>query len=276
MILTCPECATSYFVDDLRIPPAGRMVKCTSCGNRWRAFQDPEEGAGEPAKAPAPTAAPKPPPPEPVAVEQVAVVAPPVKPPRKSEPKKKAPVGMIVGVGVLAVLGVALGAAAVFRETIAEKVPATAPVFAAVGLPVNTLGLVIEGVKQQATFQAGRPVLSVTGAIRNVRKVPVEAPPIRINLVDKDGKPVSGVLAQPLNAKVPPGATRYFAVALQDPPSGSHALDITFEAPAKGEAAHAPAAAAAHGEAAPHGPAPVEAKPLSADSPDALTPHEQH
>src|SRR5687767_8909725 len=40
MILTCPECATSYFVDDLRIPRGGRMVKCTTCGNRWRAFQD--------------------------------------------------------------------------------------------------------------------------------------------------------------------------------------------------------------------------------------------
>ncbi|HEX7885168.1 MAG TPA: zinc-ribbon domain-containing protein, partial [Phenylobacterium sp.] len=27
MILTCPECATSYFVDDLKVPRGGRMVK---------------------------------------------------------------------------------------------------------------------------------------------------------------------------------------------------------------------------------------------------------
>ena len=40
MILTCPECATSYFVDDSRIPSDGRRVKCSSCGHRWRAGPD--------------------------------------------------------------------------------------------------------------------------------------------------------------------------------------------------------------------------------------------
>ena len=40
MILTCPECATSYFVDDSRIPAGGRSVKCTSCGARWRVMPD--------------------------------------------------------------------------------------------------------------------------------------------------------------------------------------------------------------------------------------------
>ena len=34
MILTCPECATSYFVDDSKVP-AGRQVKCSNCGARW-------------------------------------------------------------------------------------------------------------------------------------------------------------------------------------------------------------------------------------------------
>ena len=40
MILTCPECATSYFVDDSRIPEAGRTVKCTSCSHRWFAKKE--------------------------------------------------------------------------------------------------------------------------------------------------------------------------------------------------------------------------------------------
>ena len=34
MILTCPDCATSYFVDDSKIPADGRLVKCASCGAR--------------------------------------------------------------------------------------------------------------------------------------------------------------------------------------------------------------------------------------------------
>lgn len=275
MILTCPDCATSYFVDDLRIPRGGRMVKCTSCGNRWRAFQDRSETEDETpdVEAPAPALREAPPP----ASDDVQIT-PPKAPAPKPEPKAKAPVGVVVGVSLLAVAALALGGALVFRQQVADIVPATAPAFAAIGLPVNTLGLVIEGVKQQKTFQAGRPALSVTGSIRNVRKASIEAPPIRINLVDKDGKPVAGVLAQPLNAKLPPGATRYFAVTLADPPAGAHALDISFEPPAKGKAHAEPAAHAAPGPhaVAPPTAAPIEAQPLPADSPDALTKHEQH
>ena len=96
---------------------------------------------------------------------------------------------------------------------------------------------------------------------------------MRINLVDKAGRPLAGVLAQPLNAKVPPGATRYFAVTLPNPPTGSHAVDISFEPPAKGAKARAQPAAG-HAEPAPHAAAPVEAQSLPADSPDALTKHE--
>ncbi|MDP3175192.1 MAG: zinc-ribbon domain-containing protein, partial [Phenylobacterium sp.] len=42
MILTCTECATSYFVDDDKIPPQGRVVKCANCGTRWTAKLEPE------------------------------------------------------------------------------------------------------------------------------------------------------------------------------------------------------------------------------------------
>ena len=43
MILTCPDCATSYFVDDSKIPADGRLVKCASCGARWTATAPPPE-----------------------------------------------------------------------------------------------------------------------------------------------------------------------------------------------------------------------------------------
>ena len=54
MILTCPECATSYFVDDSKIPEAGREVRCASCGARWHAkHETTAKVAPEPASEPA-------------------------------------------------------------------------------------------------------------------------------------------------------------------------------------------------------------------------------
>src|SRR5271170_5437145 len=41
MILTCPECATGYFVEDGQISGPGRTVRCAACGARWTAT--PEE-----------------------------------------------------------------------------------------------------------------------------------------------------------------------------------------------------------------------------------------
>src|SRR5271170_6751957 len=40
MILTCPECATGYFVEDGQISGSGRTVRCAACGARWNATPD--------------------------------------------------------------------------------------------------------------------------------------------------------------------------------------------------------------------------------------------
>src|SRR5687767_5821574 len=91
MILTCPECATSYFVDDSRVTSAGRTVKCSNCGAKWTARP---EGASEAAPPPAPKPVATPvaaPPPETDDVVTEAPEAPaetPFVPPKPARPEK--------------------------------------------------------------------------------------------------------------------------------------------------------------------------------------------
>lgn len=47
MIITCPECDTSYSVDDNVIPSKGRKVQCASCGNTWVSNPAPKEASKE-------------------------------------------------------------------------------------------------------------------------------------------------------------------------------------------------------------------------------------
>lgn len=294
MILTCPDCATSYFVDDERVPPQGRTVKCTSCGNRWRAMPETEAdpkpetpttaavpSAGD-ALASEPSAAGEAKP-ETATASDVPVAAaaadddlefvsatPKSRTKRGAAAKqsKKRPKGLILGVIAAGLVVAAIGAAVLFRQPIVDAAPAVAPVFNAAGLKVDTLGLAIEDVTSKAVLQGGRPVLSITGVIRNRYKTAAEAPPIRISLLDKKGEAVAGLVAAPLNAKVPPNARRYFAVSLPDPPAGAHELEIAFDLTAK--------PAAGHGGSEAHGPMAEDAKPLAAGSPDALAPHDSH
>jgi predicted Zn finger-like uncharacterized protein len=247
MILTCPECATSYFVDDARIPPRGRMVRCTSCGARWRALPDaetepdetapaeddlviegPESGAETETEADA------------AAPAEDLMFAAPLTPTRAAAPRPKR-TGMVIGAVAAAVVVVALAAVIALRQHVARAVPATAGAFAALGLPVDRLGLVIEGVTSTPTFEAGRPVLSVRGAVRNTRREAVEVPPIRVSLLDRAGKPVVTKVAAPIEPRtVPAGERRYFAIGLPDPPAGASELEVGFAPVAEAQGAHGP------------------------------------
>jgi hypothetical protein len=71
---------------------------------------------------------------------------------------------------------------------------------------------------------------------------------------------LAGLVAQPLNGKVPAGSKRYFAVTLPDPPAGATQLEVRFDLTVKTPAV--PAAAIAQG-----GPAPIEAVPIAPKSP---------
>ena len=147
--------------------------------------------------------------------------------------------------GIGFALGVIVAAAVVFRVDLVRLWPRTAGAFASVGLPVNHVGLVIEQLRAEPSLQDGHAALTISGILRNIEDHAVEAPPLRISLLNPAGKRVGGKVAAAADPKVPPGETRHFAIAILDPPSTAKDLEIGFVLDAG--AAKAVKAVLAHG-----------------------------
>jgi predicted Zn finger-like uncharacterized protein len=281
MILTCPECATSYFAADSAIGE-GRVVRCSSCGASWRAEParplelrvEPEAGA---------IAA------EPPSPEEELFTKPSSELPGDRLPKafraraqadrrvREAAVQGAVWAGMGACLALILVTAVVFRADVVRLWPSAAGAYAAVRLPVNPVGLTIEDVHARPSLQDGHPALIVSGEVRNIRTEPLMSPPLKVQLSDKDGHALLTRTAEPPEGALPPGQSRRFSLVVVDPPSGAKGVDITFAAlKAKPRPMLVSRAAPASGSA-PQAQAmmlrPVgveDAKPLPADSPYAL------
>jgi predicted Zn finger-like uncharacterized protein len=234
MILTCPECATGYFVDDSQMRPGGRKVRCANCGARWTAHAEgplelvtSEEGAlareAEPPPAPAPITADE---------------LPRVFRDRAQEERRMRQAAMAgVAWAAAAVVVIALMAiVVVFRDGVVRAWPPTASFYAAIGLPVNPTGLTIEQVRFEPALHEGHAALDVSGVIRNVVDRPVVVPPLRITLFNTQGKRVAGQIATVDNARIPPGETRHFMTSVLDPPYSAASLLVDFALDAQGGA----------------------------------------
>lgn len=224
MILTCPECATRYFVPDESVSPSGRTVRCASCGNSWRAEPEvpldltPEIAAVEPPESEDP--------PAPAADDLPRAFRRKIT--ARREAKKAMTKGAVAAAAGLAVIAL-LTLAILSRNAIARAWPESASAFAAVGLPVNVVGLVIEEQQAAKGFDDGRPAMLVTGALHNVTDKAVSSPPLRLSLVNGDEETVATKIASPTEGLIPAGERRYFAVRVQDFPDSVANVDITFE-----------------------------------------------
>ena len=290
MILTCPECATSYFVDDGKISPQGRTVRCANCGARWQATPEPElelsvagdEGAVAREPPPPPREPPKP-------VNELPGEALPKVFRARADTERKVRQAATLGVvwaAMAAGLAILAGLAIVFRTDVVRAWPRSAAAYATIGLPVNSLGLVLEAVRAEPTLQGGRAALAISGRIRNIEDRALTAPALKISLLNKAGKTVATQVAHASDPRIPPGETRHFAIAMLDPPSTAHDLEVTFgrapptpkpqrkeKAAAKPsakahrtETAKAEAAGGLHPAAEPRLPEPVDARPLAPDA----------
>lgn len=274
MILTCPSCATSYSVDAAKLGNAGRTVRCAACGERWTAKTetDLELTSDDPFVTP------------PAAAEAPLAEIPADKLPmafraraEKKETVREAVVTGVVWAGMAASLGVILLAGALFRVDVVRLFPRTSGAYAMVGMPVNPTGFVFEGVTAHPALKDGHNALVVSGTIRNVQDRTLAAPPVKVSVLDKAGKPVAARIAPIDLHKIAPGQSRKFSVAVLNPPATADDVEVVFAAvrakplkPGKAKPHLETALRGSHG--AP--PAPpvqaVDARPVPADSPYAL------
>ncbi len=297
MILTCPNCATRYFLHDVLVGRAGRTVKCTSCGSTWRAQAEDDDPlpltatTAEPAedapgiKAGVDTA------PDTLAALPADRLSQTFRA-RAQEQKKvrEAAATGAIWAGLASGLVLVIALAAVFRMDVVRLWPKTASAYASVGLPVNTTGLIIEQVKAAPGADSGHPAVMISGVMRNIADRAVSAPPLRVSLLGKDGRSVARRLADTPGPEIRPGETRHFSVSMIDPPKTASDVEVTFalDAVQSAPASSAGSQTKLRGLAGPSAPGPVaapaapgppassaattvhDAQPLPATSPYAL------
>ena len=188
MILTCPECATRYFVDDARVGAKGREVRCAACGKRWVATREDEPmDLGPPAATPVvETSAPEPEVAPPPSIDAPADELPADELPKVFRQKaqtrameREAATSGAIWAALAGGLVVLVAAVILLRQDIAQIWPRAAGAYARIGLPVNLVGLTIEGQHAQPMLKDGHADLAVSGTLRNIRNKAVAAPSSR-------------------------------------------------------------------------------------------------
>ena len=246
MILTCPACATSYFVPDEAIGPNGRRVRCKSCGHDWRATLEDEPlelsaAAGEPVaeggfgkREEAPETLAETPAPElPRAFRAKA---------EQQRKMRRAATQGAAWAGLAAIFLALIGAAFAFRLPIVQAWPQAAAVYELVGAPVNLAGLEFEAIGGATLVDPAK--VMVSGALRNIRDNEVVAPPVRVSLRDARGVEIAHRVVRIDAAPVLPGKVQGFAVVIPDPEHKAAGVNVDFVIEPKSEARPAPAAAA--------------------------------
>lgn len=240
MILTCPSCTTRYFAADDAIGANGRNVRCASCGHSWfvQGALTLEEAAPEDL-LPSPAAAAR----KPLTradVERMRRQSQPAAPAARlraeaAERRRKAQarVAVIAWGGAGATLAATAAGAVALKEDVAGVWPQSASAFAAIGLPVNLVGLEFSELEVERGYHGPTPVLIVRGAVRNLAEEPRAIPPLRFSLRDGSGAEVFSWFARLDGVAAPPGGALPFETNIDNPPIQAVNLEATFATPSE-------------------------------------------
>src|SRR3712207_356186 len=160
MLIVCPSCASEYMIDPGRLGAEGRTVRCAACKSTWFVTPEAEDTAGDHDAAPKPVGD------EAGDGSNTAAASEEAAPRVRNDAadrdawiravatgrgngaggmahRLRAAAGRLAALAVL----VAAGAAVWGRAHVVSMAPATAALYAAIGLPVNLRGIEFRGVR---------------------------------------------------------------------------------------------------------------------------------
>jgi hypothetical protein len=143
---------------------------------------------------------------------------------------RPAPAGWSGLVGALLALCLVLPLAAFLgRAEIVHRVPATAALYAAVGLPVNLRGLSLDEVRSVEEIVQGEPILVVSGTITNITQETLEVPRLRLAVRGAEPTVLYAWTARVPEPRLAPGQSTGFRARLAAPPEAGRAVAVRFE-----------------------------------------------
>ncbi|TNE57190.1 MAG: hypothetical protein EP340_09340 [Alphaproteobacteria bacterium] len=211
MILTCPACNTRYLADSEGFLPNGRTVRCTNCEHTW--FQEPAQDG-----------------PKQVVVENVdarvvhsgwsggAAL-------QEDRSSRRAP-WLAAILMFVAVIGLTLAIGYFYRTEIAKTWPPAEGLYAAVGLPVSTGGLLITHPSYSRIVEDGEPVLVVEGVLFNDTEEAVPFGPILATLRDSNQSELDSWQFVAGEGTLEPGGKQIFETRRVNPPAAAFELEL--------------------------------------------------
>jgi hypothetical protein len=119
------------------------------------------------------------------------------------------------------------------REKIVRLAPVAARGYAAIGLPVNLRGLAFNDLHTSLLETEGRRVLTIEGALVNLRGQKTEVPDMRIAVLDADEREIYVWTTRPPKAALEPREETSFRLRLASPPPGAREVMVRFASAAE-------------------------------------------
>ena len=250
MLIVCPSCASEYMIDPGRLGAEGRMVRCAGCKTTWFVISEPEEPAapegvvdtafasddGEAGSWDAAFAA--------AADADGAADGDQARsraPSAFVKARGKAQLGGLArrvgdaATPLMAVAGIIILVSALWsRAQIVRTFPATAALYAGIGLPVNLRGLEFRTVRSEVVGAGSDAVLVVEGEIANISGRDAPLPPIEIGVRGPEGQMLYTWTNDPPRETLATSDTAQFRARLAAPPAEGRQVLVRFAAGREG------------------------------------------